>query len=121
MGKQNVGRAGIAQGAPGAEAVKLPDSVYDDGVVPATVGAQPRNEPRTEAVTERRRTERMDRKRQTVSRKAASGGSSEAISTRWPCGFQTRPQLLDALDRTPASWIHGADDMEDLHDGLLLV
>ena len=44
MGKQNVRRAGIVQGAPGAEAVKLPNPVDDDGIVPAAVGPQPRNQ-----------------------------------------------------------------------------
>src|ERR1700730_6708542 len=32
------------------------------------------------------------------------------------CRFQTRPQLLNALNRSSASGIDGADDVENVHD-----
>src|ERR1700690_1812315 len=51
--EQHVGCVGIVQSPPGSKAVKLPDSVHDDGIVPATVLSKPGKKPRTEGIPER--------------------------------------------------------------------
>ena len=90
VSEQNVRRAGIAQSAPGAKAVKLPDPVDDDGVVPATVGTQPRDEPGAEAVT-RASSDQADRPaKETVSRRQ----HREHRATQFQPGVLRTPELV---------------------------
>ena len=63
MGKHHVRRAGVAEGLPSAETVKLPQPVHDDGIILSAVGPQPRNKPIAESVFASRRTKRMNGER----------------------------------------------------------
>ena len=116
--KQHVGCAGIVQSPPGSKAVKLPDSVHDDGIVAPTVLPQPGKKPRTEGIPKRGWAQSLDGQRAMLQKgrgRGIEGRDLNLMSLRIQCAAQ----LLDALNRAATGGVHGADDVLDFHCMLL--